>query len=91
LALENATLHVDFDADEDVLYVSVGAPAPGYADEASDGILLRRSDRENTPIGVTAFDFRANWVGRRDTFYSLTAGYLHLPVDVVERSIEAAI
>jgi hypothetical protein len=91
LTTDQPNLTVNFDANEDVLYVSVGSPAPGYADEAPDGVLLRRSANEDRPIGVTAFDFRANWIGRRAAFYSLVAEYLRIPPRIVERSIEAAI
>jgi hypothetical protein len=91
IAAPNPDLKVDFDAEEDVLYVSLGAPIPSHADEAPDGLLLRRSNAEDRPSGVTAFDFRQNWRDRRSAFYSLVADYLHVPTQVVERAIEKTI
>jgi len=94
MALANeseGTLRVDFDADEDVLYLSVGDPTPGYADEAADGVLLRRSSADGKLIGVTALDFRANWILRRNAFYSLVSEYLGIPPATVERSVEVLI
>jgi hypothetical protein len=84
-------LLVDFDADEDVLYVSLGAPVPSHAEEAEGGVLLRRSDDEDRPSGVTAFDFLQNWRDRRQAFYAMVAGYLQLPERQVEHQIEHSI
>ena len=36
-------LVLNYDRDHDVLYVSLGAPKPSYADEDIDGILVRRT------------------------------------------------
>jgi hypothetical protein len=86
-----AGLNVDFDAEEDVLYVSLGTPVPSQVNEAPDGLLLRRAYVTDLPSGVTAVDFLRNWRDRRSAFYALIAEYLQLPLAVVQREIERAI
>lgn len=88
---ERTGLSVDFDGEEDVLYVSLGPPLPSHADEAADGVLLRWADVDNRPSGVTAYDFRKNWRERRSDFYSLVAEHLHVPTQTVRHEIERAI
>ena len=90
-AQRKTTLSIDFDTEEDVLYVSLGAPVPSYADEGPDGVLLRRASATGLPSGVTAIDFRRNWRDRRGTFYELVASYLQIPETLVERQIEHSI
>jgi hypothetical protein len=84
-------LTVDFDADADVLYVSLGKPVPSYSDEEPDGILLNRDYSGNRPSGVTAICFLAHWRHRRPQFYRLVAEYLGLPPVSVESEIEPRI
>jgi hypothetical protein len=85
------TLNIDFDCDEDVLYVSVGAPVPSYVDEGESGLLFRRANIDNRPSGVTAIDFRQNWLYDRPRFYSVVADHLAIPVDDVARAVERAL
>jgi|SRR5215472_9341183 len=82
-------LNVDFDSEEDVLYVSMGQPVASHTDEAANGVLFRWENAGNSPpSGVTALDFRRNWRGRRRSyFYSLVAEHLGVPVGIVERAI----
>jgi hypothetical protein len=86
-----SNLSVDFDAREDVLYLSLGTPVASYADEGPSGVLLRRANATDRPSGVTAFDFRMNWLERRPAFYALVADYLGIPVPVVRDEIESAL
>jgi len=92
MASRNPTaLSVDFGGEEDVLYVSLGAPVASYADEQPDGILLRHANDTGFPSGVTALDFRANWRDRRREFYTLVADYLGVPQSLVRDQIERSI
>lgn len=50
-------LVLNYDRDHDVLYVSLGAPKPSYADEEIDGILVRRTFDGDRLSGVTIMDF----------------------------------
>ncbi|HZU87999.1 MAG TPA: hypothetical protein VE993_01960 [Stellaceae bacterium] len=84
-------LDVDFDDEEDVLYVSLGAPTPSHAEELPKGILLRWADADGRPSGVTAIDFRSNWAEDRRSFYSLVAKHLSVPVAAVEQAVESAV
>lgn len=48
---------VDYDADRDVLYLSIGEPSPGHAEETPEGHILRYDD-EDVFCGVTLIDVR---------------------------------
>jgi hypothetical protein len=84
-------LDVDFDDEEDVLYVSLGVPTPSHAEELPKGVLLRWADADDRPNGVTAIDFRSNWTEDRRSFDSLVAKHLGVPVAAVERAVESAV
>ena len=84
-------LDIDFDAEEDVLYISLGNPVASHTDEGADGVLLRWANSDNRPSGVTALDFRSNWRDRRQRFCSLVADHLKVPVQLVECEIDRAI
>lgn len=43
---------VDYDAESDVLYLSVGEPQPGYGDETPEGHILRFDENDDL-CGVT--------------------------------------
>ena len=88
---KESRLSVDFDAREDVLYISIGDPVPSYSEEIEDGVLLRRSNAEDQPSGVTAIDFRNNWLSQRRRFYVIVADYLRVPAETVEREVESRI
>jgi hypothetical protein len=85
------SLNVDFDAEEDVLYVCVGQPVSSHADEAPHGVLLRWSNVDNSPSGVTVVDFLKKWRDRRSEFYFLVAKHLPVPVQTIKRDIERVI
>lgn len=86
-----AALSIDFDGDEDVLYVSIGAPVPSYADEGDLGLVFRWSNADDRPSGVTAIDFRRNWLYNRPHFYAVVADHLAVPVEEVARAVERAL
>lgn len=48
---------VDYDAESDVLYLSVGEPRPGYGDETPEGHILR-FDEDDVLCGVTLVGIR---------------------------------
>jgi hypothetical protein len=84
-------LSITFDGEEDVLYVSLGAPVPSHVDEGEAGLLFRWANADNRPSGVTALDFRRNWLYQRAAFYSAVAEHLSLPAAAVERAVERAL
>lgn len=47
--------HVKYDADADVLYLSIGEPREGYGEESPEGHFLR-FDEHGTFCGVTIID-----------------------------------
>lgn len=50
-------LNLNYDKDNDVLYVSMGKPKPSYCEEDLNGVLIRRSFQNNKYSGVTIMDF----------------------------------
>jgi hypothetical protein len=76
----------DFDAVDDVLYISLGEPVESYVEDEQDSIFFRRSYQTNDPSGVTIVPFRA-WQGRLPELATAIASYLR----VSERAIEAEI
>ena len=84
-------LNIAFDGEEDVLYVSLGAPVPSHVDEGEAGLLLRRANSDNRPSGITALDFRRNWRHRLTAFYSAVAEYLSVPRETVEHAVDRAL
>jgi hypothetical protein len=88
LALGNETpLTASFDSDEDVLYVSLGAPVPSFCDEDDFGILYRYAYRGEKPSGVTVIGFSQSWSTRRDILYKKIANFLDTDTCVVEKTI----
>ena len=81
-------LACDFDGEEDVLYVSLGAPVPSYADEGESGLVFRWSNVDDRPSGVTAIDFRRNWLYDRPRFCEVVASHLAVPVADVAHAVE---
>ena len=48
----------EYDAENDVLYLSIGEPRPGYGEETPEGHIVR-FDEEGEFCGVTLIDVRA--------------------------------
>lgn len=47
-----------YDADHDVLYISIGDPVPSYSDEDSiKGVFIRRAFEDNRVTGATIIDY----------------------------------
>ncbi|HEX6841061.1 MAG TPA: hypothetical protein VF113_06025 [Stellaceae bacterium] len=84
----NPQILADFDADEDVLYVSLGKPTASYADEGDGGILYRFSYDGGKPSGVTIIGFLGNWRPRRAEAYDRIAQFLNVSPKAVKTSIE---
>jgi uncharacterized protein YuzE len=49
---------VEYDADSDVLYLSIGEPRPGYGEETPEGHVWRL-DEEGEFCGLTLIDVQA--------------------------------
>ena len=48
---------VEYDADRDVLYLSMGEPQPGHGEETAEGHILRFNE-DDAFCGVTLIDVR---------------------------------
>src|ERR1700722_9573515 len=53
-------VRASYDADGDILYVSLGAPVPADSESRPRGILLRYRSSDDVPCGVTVLSFAEN-------------------------------
>lgn len=54
-------LSFSYDADADVLYVSIGEPQEAISEELENGIFIRKSTKTSAIIGITIVDFKGNF------------------------------
>ena len=54
-----ADLDWDYDAEADVLYLSVGKPRPAVGVDIGDGVVVRYDDERREVVGVTLIGLRA--------------------------------
>ena len=50
--------HADYDADNDVLYLHVGAPQPGEGEETPEGHVVRYAPGTSRIVGLTVLGAR---------------------------------
>ena len=53
-----ATTTSEYDADADVLYISVGAPRPALGVDIGDGLVVRFDETRREVAGLTIIGFR---------------------------------
>jgi uncharacterized protein YuzE len=58
---DSAALVLQYDAEGDVLYASLGAPQPAITDEAEDDVWLRYCPPRPQVVGVTVLNFRRHF------------------------------
>ena len=51
------SVRITYDAEGDILYIAFGNPRPATGYQLSDQILLRMDHEDNTPAGLTIFNF----------------------------------
>lgn len=49
----------DYDAEADVLYLSIGAPRPAVGEDIGEGVVLRYDRTANELVGLTVVGLRA--------------------------------
>lgn len=49
---------INYDAKNDILYVSMGKPVPSICEEKEEGILIRRDIETGKITGVTILDYK---------------------------------
>lgn len=49
----------DYDADADVLYLSIGSPRPAVSVDLGEGLIVRYDEVEDEVVGLTVTDLRA--------------------------------
>ena len=57
----SGALVLQYDAEGDVLYASLGAPQPAITDEADDDVWLRYCPPRPEVVGVTVLNFRRHF------------------------------
>lgn len=83
----NQPIQVDNDADDDILYISLGEPAAGYVDMVvEDTIYYRKAYSNDQPSGVTIMSFH-NWRNRVPELAGTVANYLGVSKRIVETSL----
>lgn len=73
-------MQITFDAKNDVLYCSFGAPREAYSVETEDGVFVRLNPENDTAVGITVVDFCKKFAeqpGRMLTFPIRPAEALH--------------
>ena len=53
-----ATVTADYDAEADVLYLSVGVPRPAVGVDIGDGLVLRYDEARQEVVGLTVIGLR---------------------------------
>lgn len=86
-------LYSHFDADSDVLYLSVGEARESYGEPSEDSldIWLRYADDNDDPTGVTIFSASAKSKEAIDSLIKVVATHLGISVAPVKRRIEQAL
>ena len=54
-----ANINWDYDAEADVLYLSLGEPRPAEGIDAGDGLIIRYDEARNEVVGLTLIGLRA--------------------------------
>jgi uncharacterized protein YuzE len=49
----------DYDADADVLYLSIGEPQPAVGIDVGDGVIVRYNEERQEVVGITFLGLRA--------------------------------
>jgi hypothetical protein len=84
-------LTVDYDREDDVLYVAKGKPRPGEGEDFPGGIIRRYALDNNSPCGVTVIGYRRNqWPAKARELAEIVADHLGADVDQVERQLLGA-
>lgn len=58
-------VHVTYDRDGDVLYITLGTNEPSYSEETDDTVLIERGGWSELPTGFRVLNFRKNWLVSR--------------------------
>jgi len=53
-----ATTTSEYDAEADVLYISVGDPRPALGVDVGDGLIVRLDEAKRVVVGLTIIGFR---------------------------------
>ena len=85
-------IRVDFDAQSDVLYISLGQPVPSDSDSQERGIQYRFAWSDNAPSGVTIMGFKFyGWNNRLSELAEIVGDHIKLSPRIVEPEIVKAV
>ena len=57
-------LNWDYDAEADVLYLSIGEPQPALGVDIGEGVILRYDEAHNEVVGLTLIGLRSRLLSR---------------------------
>lgn len=75
----------------DVLYIDNGPQQPSFCEHEPGGIVLRYSEEEGSPYGITVVDLKKNWATRYAELHSKVAAFLEVSSTDVENAVTRAI
>ena len=61
---EPSMLNWDYDAEADVLYLSIGEPQPALGVDIGEGVILRYDEARNEVVGLTLIGLRSRLLSR---------------------------
>lgn len=75
---------INYDSDNDILYLSFAEPKPSYGEEKYEGVIFRYDFITEELSGITIFDFKKKM---QDNYFS----QLDIPQNIDFKSIEQII
>jgi len=90
-AARSGRLVADYDADADVLYLSLGQAVPSDSEDDPTGIVLRWSIQSGEPTGATVVGYRGySWPQRLPDLIAIIGRHLRVTEKEAKLVIEAA-
>lgn len=59
-AMKNKKYSFDYDVENDMLYISIGEPVPGYESKITDSVFVRKNLDDDEVIGADIYDASKN-------------------------------
>ena len=70
--------NLEYDHDDDVLYVTKKTNEPAYAQEEEPGVFWRYSATDNSLVGMTVVDFKSYWQPRVESLMQQFSDHFHV-------------
>jgi hypothetical protein len=87
----DSVLRTNYDANADVLYVTLGRAREAWCEEDEKGLVWRHDEANDRLFGVTILSFRKHWSPRERELARVVAKRLSISFDVLLRELHTAI